>query len=392
MIRARNRNKYPTTIGRSPEKISGVFSVLKDKIKPLVASARPYTSVVESVAKVAVHMKNPSIIGIAALASTAVNTIDEILGERRTAQYFIRLPFPRELVLEELKNNGARLDYSKPESSSGNSYVVANFHGESLYFPPEGQSMYINEKDSKIMDWIREVTDKKLPKIGKIEKARRQFLKFDALEDPVIESKQANKITELTLPIIKDNNRAILLTGRPGVGKSTIARAIASKLNIGRIAIIESSILSIDKLRLQFGEESGIEGSALADTLYLLNPKVIIVDDLDKNNLTLEQMEILRNTAKLVIYTANNGTDDQVIDGASIRPGRIDEVFSIESEYEERIPPFDRLSDEDWEKIKAWPIAFKNEIKFRLGRNAPLDISDLENAVKKRTRSASVLI
>lgn len=82
----------------------------------------------------------------------------------------------------------------------------------------------------------------------------------------------------------------------------------------------------------------------IGSALSLVSISTVIVDDIDKIVIRLETLEALR-AARLVILTANNGEHDEVLDAAMIRPGRIDDVFTVSAQDRPRDEPFNRLSD-----------------------------------------------
>src|SRR5690606_18515457 len=127
-------------------------------------------------------------------------------------------------------------------------------------------------------------------------------------------------------------------------------------------------------------------------SLRLLSPGVVVVDDVDKVHLPLRMLEGLREAAKLVILTANNGCYDEVLDGALMRAGRVDEVFSIDPIPFPRRPPFDRLAEKDWMEVSMWPVAYLKEVEKRL-MHRPNDIrlDDLRARLAKKTRSGDIL-
>lgn len=125
----------------------------------------------------------------------------------------------------------------------------------------------------------------------------------------------------------------------------------------------------------------------------MLSPGVAIIDDVDKVNLTLPELEAIRSRARLVILTSNNGQYDEVLDGALMRAGRVDEVFSIRPVFVPREAPFDKLDDAEWEEVREWPIAYLTEVKKRLvARPHDLRLEDLRARMLRKTRSGDHLL
>lgn len=167
--------------------------------------------------------------------------------------------------------------------------------------------------------------------------------------------------------------RAVLIEGRPGVGKTTLAQAIARDIGLGRTLLLDNTYLMS-----RIG----------ADSLNFLGAGVVIIDDIDKVSVALSAFERVRNSCRLLICTANNGLHDSVIDAALARPARLDEVFTIAGHPPFQRAPFDRLPAKVWDVVSQWPQAYLNELELRL-INTPDDVRLKELAVRlnKRTRS-----
>ena len=115
----------------------------------------------------------------------------------------------------------------------------------------------------------------------------------------------------------KGFSRTLLFKGPPGTGKSTIARAIANKLE-ERVVVLDSSIIS--KLNKS--------GHLI---IGLLNPGVLILNDIDRGNseenrTLLQALESEYDRPLLTCLTVNDITK---LDPALLRPGRIHEVREV---------------------------------------------------------------
>lgn len=167
------------------------------------------------------------------------------------------------------------------------------------------------------------------------------------------------------------SHRSLLLYGRPGVGKSVMARYIASRLARGRIVVIDARVL---------------ENRELASGLSLLSPDVIIVDELDKVRPVPDVMDVIRSSARLVVYTANNGDDDTVIDGSLVRCGRVDvsrEITDIGVSWDSTWLPEDLRTE-----VLGWPQAAQEEARIRFTTfGSAVDLSDIRTRVAMRCHS-----
>lgn len=150
-------------------------------------------------------------------------------------------------------------------------------------------------------------------------------------------------------------SRALLFYGPPGTGKSTLARAIVDKLGY-------------KTLRVKLNDLSGLDGTTLLDSISLVQPDALILDDLDRSHNKddlLETFEALHNShLKLVIASANNTSR---FDGALLRPGRFDDIVLVERLDDVVIKNV--LGEENldlFETVKDWPIVFVEDVRRRL--------------------------
>jgi DNA replication protein DnaC len=170
-------------------------------------------------------------------------------------------------------------------------------------------------------------------------------------------------------------SRTILFYGPPGTGKSTIARAIADRLDLRTLRIRVEDIGSFDN-------------TVIFEAVDIFKPDAIILDDLDRAHQQthlLETMDRFHKHLKLVFATVNH--QDQ-LDDALLRPGRFDEVVKIR-----------RLDDivvkgvlgegnlHMFEQMKDWPVAFVQEYvtrrRFMSEEEALLACKELTKRVNK---------
>lgn len=118
-------------------------------------------------------------------------------------------------------------------------------------------------------------------------------------------------------------SRKLLYYGPPGTGKTTLARRIGHKVGGNRVLRIESSAMS------------RVGDNLIAKYVAMLSPRVIVIDDLDRNahytNTLLHYLEKVDRDSDLksvVVIGTVNSIDE--LDPALLRPGRFDEVHEID--------------------------------------------------------------
>lgn len=146
-------------------------------------------------------------------------------------------------------------------------------------------------------------------------------------------------------------HRSLMLEGPPGTGKSTMAQAIVKKLGLKALRVCVEDL-----------DEKFIP--SIKESVQIFKPGALIIDDFDRTDrdaqhALLDLAEWLSMQMKVTIVTVN---DKNALDQALLRPGRFDEIVTIKTIDEAAIKAMlGQYSDEAYEFVKDWPVAFITE-------------------------------
>lgn len=174
-------------------------------------------------------------------------------------------------------------------------------------------------------------------------------------------------------------HRSILFHGPPGTGKTTLARTITSDLKLRT-------------LRFRIEDISDLNSTNLADCVKTFRPDAIIVDDFDRAKSQEDLLEALDNfkrQVKLVLTTANN---PKLLDGALLRPGRLDEILCIKEIDEVVIKKVLGPYQDAFETVRHWPIAYIEEYRTRRTFLNDDEMSAVLEELKERVAAGNSLI
>lgn len=373
---------------KTRKKVAGGIRKALHVIAPVAKVAKEATQVLATIQK-------PTPIGVINATGSALATLAELVeAPDESPTYTMPTYVPVATMVQALQRGGFKPVLSRRRSETNNSAVAAPGGAGGSYdftYPDEPDQILRvantgnlwwwteNEKVSRL-EPVRKALDAILPPVMKLTPPERENERTEMRPESLslLQPPSAAPILRRTLSLL-GQGRAILLEGRPGVGKTTAAQAIARDSGLGRVLLVDNSWLS--------------RGRLLKPMWDMLSPGVIIIDDIDKVSVGLQAFEQLRAACRLLILTANNGTFDSVIDAALARPARIDEVFTVTAKAPFQRPPFDRLPESVWERVSQWPQAYLNELELRLTHTPnDLRLKDLVERLNKRTRSATGLM
>lgn len=367
---------------------------MKAKLRAFLRKIEPITRTAERVAQLAMQVQTVTPLGAAGLVSAAANAVREHIDQHQGAPPMsptFGVPVGHDDIQAALSARGVTVDLEERQTGRGDRATalrVFDEHRRATVFP-DGDLYVYEGRD--FPSRLGAALDAYLPQALHVRRAREVWSSVELALSPYT-STQGQAIVSRTLPMLGGaDGRTLLLYGRPGVGKTTMAQEIARAVG-GRVALLGCGVF----------RPRGDEGTAGAMTtsadpsFNFLRASVLIVDDIDKVELSLSVMEHLRAAARLVIFTANNGEHDDVLDAAMTRPGRMDETEEVVPDQERPpAPPFDQLSPDLWTQVRGWPVAHLIELGRRIEQRgtAPDDlrIEDLQRRIDRKTRSGDVL-
>lgn len=340
----------------------------------------PVATVVAEATDILVTLQKPSVLGVTNAVANGLRSLHGVVDpDSGVPMWNMSTWVTKSTVIDGLKRVGGQVGEMK------NGQTPVTIDGFRVLINENGNvSVSMADGFEQGFELIRRALDTVTPAVTTVYK---EIDTGAAGQGSPVRLCRPGKLTELTPKGTSDvlartkallgEHRCILLEGRPGIGKTTMAQAIARDANLGRVVLLENNMLA---------------GGVSDMQLRQLSAGVIVIDDIDKVRVRLETFENVRKSCRLLIVTANNGSYDDVIDAALSRPARIDEIFTVEAPEPFRRSPFDKLDDATWTEVSGWPYAYLNELEKRLAAGVDIRLEDLKQRMIRRTRSAAGML
>lgn len=170
-------------------------------------------------------------------------------------------------------------------------------------------------------------------------------------------------------------NRTVLFYGPPGSGKTTVTRTLCD-------------LLELRSLRVRVEDIADLGSEVLADMIKIIEPDVVIFDDLDRALSQVALLETLENLHKTVRFVFATVNDIYCLEPALLRPGRFDELIEVTKLDPSAVKMLlGEFATDSYEVVKDWPVAFINEYCIRrrlLGKEKALAaLEDLQKRVER---------
>lgn len=171
--------------------------------------------------------------------------------------------------------------------------------------------------------------------------------------------------------LVAKEPRGYMLSGVPGTGKSIAIRWLANTMGLSSI-----------RVDLRLLEANGEVAASLETMLRALAPDVMILDDLDRIEVSaqvLSFLETARQSCRVVMASANSV---DALQGATLRPGRFDDIITFDKLDFDVIARMLGTDSDLAGKVQDLPAAYVAEFARRckvLGRDQALkDLPELK--------------
>ena len=204
---------------------------------------------------------------------------------------------------------------------------------------------------------------------------QRVIFEVDDAFDTMLSKRAVELSASLKKPLDEGVTRSIMFYGPPGTGKSTLARTVVERMGLR-------------SFRIRIGDLGNIDNSTLFEAINIFEPDAVILDDFDRAHgqaQLLETLEFFQQKVKLVITTVNHRSQ---LDGALLRPGRIDMLELVDRMDDEVVKHVLGPFVDGHPLVKDWPIAFIVEY---VKRRKYMSVEEAAESVKELTRRVAEL-
>jgi len=151
-----------------------------------------------------------------------------------------------------------------------------------------------------------------------------------------------------------NKQRTLMFLGRPGTGKSSMAKYISTRLGMRTLRILGGAL-------------AALRAYDIMALVKYMEPEVVIIEEMDKVHLdssVLEFFQSIKKDVKFMFLTINKKEN---LEDSLLRAGRVDDYIIVENMEEEII--LNILGEENKEllpRVIEWPVAYIDELKTRI--------------------------
>lgn len=323
--------------------------------KKITRYSEKVVKVGSDMAEVIVHIQKPSLVGVAAVAARALNTINE-LAEAKSSTYFrdwshMSVGFSR--FLFEVTRTQRMVQMLEGQSNKAGKIWIGSVHGSDVGWVEwdgwvEGPWCRKGKNEETVRMLGRLVWEVLGPAVKVEPSLTGDTLASDSLTG-TLPSKMGDDIYERAQKFIEAGyTRSVLLYGESGTGKSHIMRYVAKRA--GGLT-----------LRVKARQLSSLRD--VAHAIKLLVPSAVIIDDLDRlrePEAILSEIEEIKGNAKLFLCSVNRL---KKLDPAVLRANRFDEFVEVDKLGDEVLDGLigPDVPDEIATKLRELPVCWVDE-------------------------------
>ena len=211
----------------------------RDRLRPLMQKLEPAAKVIETATSVLGTLQKPTLFGVANAVAGGAKTLAEVLDGESAHMWTYNTCVSYGMMIDAMRSIGVAVT---DKVRNGKPHAKCYLDRDVIEIASDGELWFAEDPKPRLMEVCRKAIDRVLPSAIRVSEVDdHDFGAASAFDLTSIESSQAPEIWERTSKML-DGGRVILLDGRPGVGKTTIAQCVARLSGLGRVVIIDGVV------------------------------------------------------------------------------------------------------------------------------------------------------